>query len=363
MEKPELQPIATKVIKKCEGLPVALVTTAKALKGESTGVWRNALEELKRSAPTNIRGMIKNVYTCLELSYNHLASDEVKSFFLLCGLLGDLDISLDDLLKYGVGLDLFDYMDSLEKARDKVVTLVKILKASSLLLDGQYLKTSSLYFVEEEGNGYVRMHDIIRDVAKSIASKDPHRFLVKEDVSLQEWEKRGGVLNNCNGMSLTCTRVQELPKRLVCPKLGFFLLDCSCNPLKIPDTFFEEMKEVRVLSLSASNLTRLPSSLLFLSNLRTLCLFGWFWSMFKDTKVLGELNKLQILNIVGYESAELPKEMMQLTDLRMLSLSNCIVLTPRNVISSFSRLEHLSVKNIIYEWEKGELFGDARLRF
>ena len=263
VEKPELQPIATKVVKKCEGLPVALVTTAKTLKGESTGVWRNVLEELKRSAPTNIRGMSKNVYTCLELSYNHLESDEVKSFFLLCGLLGDLDISLDDLLKYGVGLDLFDYMDSLEKARDKVVTLVKILKASSLLLDGQYLKTSSLYFVEEEGNGYVRMHDVIRDVAKSIASKDPHRFLAKVDASLQEWEKRDGVLNNCNGMSLTCTRVQELPKRLVCPKLGFFLLDGSCNPLKIPDSFFEEMKEVKSFKLVCIYSTAFITSLSF----------------------------------------------------------------------------------------------------
>ena len=92
----ELQPVATKVVKECEGLPVAIVTIAKALKGESVGVWRNALEELRSFAPTNIRGVSKNVYSCLKLSYNHLESNDAKSLFLLCGLLGDGDISMDD---------------------------------------------------------------------------------------------------------------------------------------------------------------------------------------------------------------------------------------------------------------------------
>ena len=86
----------------------------------------------------------------------------------------------------------------------------------------------------EEGNEYVRMHDVIRDVARSIASKDPHRFMVNKDISLQE-------------------RVHELQEGLVCPKLELFLFDNYYVSLRIPDTFFQEMKEVRVLSLSAAN--------------------------------------------------------------------------------------------------------------
>ena len=42
----ELLPIATEVVKECEGLQVAIVTIAKALKGESGSVWRTVLEEL-----------------------------------------------------------------------------------------------------------------------------------------------------------------------------------------------------------------------------------------------------------------------------------------------------------------------------
>ena len=112
----ELLPIATEVSKECEGLPVAIATIAKSLKGESWGIWRTALEELQKSTLTNIKGVSKNVYSCLELSYKYLESKEAKPLFLLCGLLGNGDISLDDLLKYVMGLDLFGYMDSLKQS-------------------------------------------------------------------------------------------------------------------------------------------------------------------------------------------------------------------------------------------------------
>ena len=76
--------------------------------------------------------------------------------------------------------------------------------------------------MEEEGNGFVRIHDVIRDVARSIASRDPHPFVVNEDVNLQEWEQRGVKMRNCSRMSLKCRRVQELPGGLVCPNLISF---------------------------------------------------------------------------------------------------------------------------------------------
>ena len=73
----ELQPTARETVKECEGLlPVAIVTIAKALKDESLAIWKNALEELRSSAPTNIRGVDDKVYGCLKWSYNHLKGNE-----------------------------------------------------------------------------------------------------------------------------------------------------------------------------------------------------------------------------------------------------------------------------------------------
>ena len=106
------------------------------------------------------------------------------------------------------------------------------------------------------------------------------------------------------------------------------------------------MKEVRVLSLFRIDLTQLPSSLHFLSNLRTLCLHRC--RTLKDITILGELKKLQILSLVDCGILVFPKEMMQLTDLRMLNLVDSRILGPRNVISSLSRLEYLCMRIILW---------------
>ena len=353
VESPDLQSIAINIVKKCDGLPVAIVTIANALKKESPPVWKNALEELRRSAPTNIRGVSKNVYSCLELSYKHLEGDEVKSLFLLCGLLGVGDISMDHLLQYAMGLNLFKGLYSCEKAANKLITLVEKLKVSSLLLDNED-GDSDIHRSKFLDHAFViRMHDVVRDVARSIASKDPHRFVVKEGVELQEWQ-RTDECRNCSRMSLMCRNMDELAQGLVCPQLEFFLLNSSNDDysyLKIPDDFFLDTKQLRVLGLYSASLALSPSSFGFLSNLQTLCLNK---CKLQDIAVIGKLKRLQILNLSGSNIERLPKEMMELSDLRVLDLQYCYSLRviPRNVISSLSQLEYLSMYECsLIKWE------------
>ena len=229
MEGDQLQPIAIKVLDECGGLPISIVTIATALKDETVAVWKNALDELRSCAPTNIRGMEEKVYSCLDWSYNRLKGDEVKSLFLLCGCLSYYgDISMDQMLRYATGLDFFDGIDSLKRARNKLVTSVETLKASSLLLDGTEddgdgsgVGASRLLFMDGDHKS-VRMHDLVRDVARIIASKDPHRFKVVEDVpSDQDWTE---IEDESKFISSYCKTVHELPPKLVCPKLHFFYI-------------------------------------------------------------------------------------------------------------------------------------------
>ena len=63
----QLKSIAIKVLRECDGLPVAIVTVAKALKGQSEAVWNNALQELENSAA------IKTSRTCMK-KYTHVWS-------------------------------------------------------------------------------------------------------------------------------------------------------------------------------------------------------------------------------------------------------------------------------------------------
>ncbi|KAL6332452.1 hypothetical protein AAG906_008062 [Vitis piasezkii] len=326
VEKPELRPIAVDVAKKCDGLPVAIVTIANALRGEKVGVWENALEELKTATPISIRGVTEDVYSCLELSYNHLKSDEVKSLFLLCALLGDGDISMDRLLQHAMGLNLFKRIYSWTQATNKLIALVQILKASSLLLEGEDGDDHSSLCFDENENTLVRMHDVVRDVARSIASKDPHHFVVREAVELREWQ-RADECRNCTRISLIRRNMDELPQGLV------------------------YTKQLRILDLSKVSLTPSPSSLGFLSNLQTLRLNQ---CQIQDITVIGELKKLQVLSLAESNIEQLPNEVAQLSDLRMLDLRDCdsLKVIPRNVISSLSQLEYLSMKGSFrIEWE------------
>ncbi|KAM3288852.1 hypothetical protein P3S67_022282 [Capsicum chacoense] len=75
---PSLPEVAKDVAKECKGLPLAIVTVAGALKGKTKPSWEDALVELQKSAPKNIRGVLANVYQHLKISYNHLESDEAR---------------------------------------------------------------------------------------------------------------------------------------------------------------------------------------------------------------------------------------------------------------------------------------------
>ena len=360
VEGEQLRPIAIKVLDECGGLPIAIVTIATALKGETVAVWNNALDELRRCAPINIRGMEEKVYSCLEWSYNRLKGDEVKSLYLLCGCLSYYgDISMDQMLRYATGLNFFEHIDSLEGAINKLVTLVKTLKASSLLLDGTKdgdgsgVGASRLLFMDGDHKS-VRMHDLVRDVARILASKDPHRFKVVEDVpSDQDWTE---IEDESKFISLYCKAVHELPPRLVCPKLQFFILQSNSGASlnTIPNTFFEGMSQLKVLALSGMHFPTLPSTLQSLANLRTLCLDR---CKLGDMTIIGELKKLQVLSMVGSDIQQLPRKMMQLTNLRLLDLNYCeeLKVISRDILSSLSRLECLFMKSSFSEWAAEEV--------
>jgi hypothetical protein len=51
----------------------------------------------------------------------------------------------------------------------------------------------------------------------------------------------------------------ELPERLECPQVKLIILERQKDALQIPNTFFEGVKNLKVLVLSDICLTKLPS--------------------------------------------------------------------------------------------------------
>ncbi|XP_062012591.1 probable disease resistance protein At4g27220 [Rosa rugosa] len=328
--------VAIQIAEKCGGLPLLVVTVASALKEKKKlQAWKDALRRLKSFDKEE---STKKAYLALEWSYDQLDDKELKPIFLLCGMIvAQNHICLQDVLKYGMGLDLFKNISTVEEAQDSMDTLIEKLKDSCLLLDS-------------DTEGYVRMHDLVCDVAKWIARRDQYILSVEYGGEFKEWPAKD-FLKKCTIISLPCSNIPTLSEiPLECPKLEMFLLYSKDDSVVIPSNFFSEMQKLKVLDLTNMCMPSLPLSLQYLKTLQTLCLDQ---CTLGDITLLGQLSSLEILSLLKSDVKELPREIGQLTRLRLLDLSECAqleVISP-TVISSLMRLEDLRMRNSFNKWE------------
>ncbi|XP_062026989.1 disease resistance protein At4g27190-like [Rosa rugosa] len=327
-----IRSVAIEVAKKCGGLPVLIVTVARALKDRNKlHHWNDTLRRLRGF---DNKELTEKAYLALEWSYDQLEDKELKPLFLLCGIIVVKNhIYLTDLLKYGFGLDLIKNVNKIEDAREALYTLVDKLKDSCLLLDSDI-------------NMHVRMHDLVCEVATQIASRDRHVLSVEYGGELKEWPDKD-FFERCSKMSLKSSNIpmlSEVPWE--CPKLEMFHL----YEKSIPSNFFSEMEKLKVLGLTEVWMMSLPPSLQLLKNLQTLCLEEcWL----KEVALVGHLSNLEFLSFARSNINQLPKEIGQLIRLRWLDLSDCVrlrVISP-GVISRLERLEDLSLRNVFLKWE------------
>ncbi|XP_028052767.1 disease resistance protein At4g27190-like [Camellia sinensis] len=346
VDTPDMQPIAEQVVNECGGLPLALVTIGRALKHKSNSVWTDTLRQLRMPGGKRTLGVNAMVYQALELSYNYLQHEEAKSLFLLCCLYPeDCDIQIEDLVRLGMGLELFEDINGLGEARDRVRALIDQLKSCYLLLDS-----------DKHKDDCIKMHDVVRDVGISIASdsRGTTVFLIRHGDNLRGWPKKH-TYENYTSISLMSGNIIELPEGLRCPRLRMLLLACMNDSLRIPNGFFDGMRELQVLNLELISIPLLPSSLPFMRNLHTICLQG---CKLDNITLIGELLNLEILSFRDSSVEVLPEEIGKLAKLRLLDLTGCHRLeriTP-GVISSLVQLEELYMIGSFSNWEadKGE---------
>ncbi|GLT87851.1 hypothetical protein SLE2022_059090 [Rubroshorea leprosula] len=334
-ESKELHDTAIEIVRRCGGLPLAITTMAKALKNKEPYQWRDALRKLRNPSSENFHGIPAEVYSAIELSYYHLESEKLQETFLLCCLMGH-KASIQDLLKYGVGLGLFAL--TIEEARDEVFTLISKLKASSLLID-------------DSDNDYFDMHDLAQDVAVSIARRNRHGLLLTGDHAPRECLDMEA-MKDFKWIWLEKANINELPDEFESQLTLFSLVDNDPS-LQIPADFFKGMPRLKVLDMTRMHMSSLPSSICLLQNLHTLCLHH---SVLGDIRIIGELKNLEILSLPWAVVEELPREIGQLTRLKLLDLSNCTKLRiiPPRVFANMSRLEELLLGNSFDGWEVDE---------
>ncbi|GMN43663.1 hypothetical protein TIFTF001_012865 [Ficus carica] len=344
VEQPEFHSLAIEVVRECGCLPLAIKVVAGPLKRQNILVlWKDTLNKLRRIiSPTNIAEPLREVYRSIRLSYDSLA-DEDKLLLLLCSLYGeDTDIEVEDLRMIGVGWGLFQNVSTLADARTRVESLVVKLKDRCLLLGG-------------DDDDWVKMHDVIRDVAVSIASNEGgmHSVTINELEDCQNKKK----LKDSKAISiLRHPGSNQLPERLECSELELFLLHSGQgDPIPIPNHFFEGSKDqLKSLFFERANLVSVPPSLHSLQNLQTLRLRG---CVLEDVNFIGDLKNLQILDLSESTIKQLPVKVRQLSRLQLLNLEGCkdLKLIEPDVISSLKQLEELYISEYFDKWEVEEV--------
>ncbi|KAK6933606.1 NB-ARC [Dillenia turbinata] len=340
----EVRHVAIKVAKECGGLPLAIVVVARALKGKNLTRWEDALCQLHASTPTNVEGVHMNVYSRLRLSYDYLDGEEIKHFFLLFSLFPeDSNVSIERQMRYGMGLGLFHQGGlggTIKEARKRAHSFVDILKSACLLLDG-----------DEEGT--VRVHDVVRDFCiSSIASKgQQHVFLVKPGWEFTEWPEID-CSADYTAISLANSNIKQFPCGIDSPKLKCLVFDGRNQEVNIANSFFDAMKELKVLDVSWVRIPLFPPSQGLLGKLRTLCLRH---CSLGEMEMIGDLKGLEVLSLNNseFKDDKLPKGISLLTGLRLLDLSDCSdLMIPYGILSNLSRLEELYLAERFDKWEK-----------
>ncbi|KAJ9175175.1 hypothetical protein P3X46_013754 [Hevea brasiliensis] len=327
---PELRSIAIEIAKKCAGLPLLLDKVATDLRNRESYAWNDKLKQLSVFDNEEIYAKVHSV---LESSYNDLPGNEVKSCFLLCGLLGLYNITIRSFLKYVMGLSLFKHISTVKEARNKVYTLIDTLKAKCLLIDG-------------DKYGFVKMHDVVRDTALLIASREQHAFIgTRSGSELMKWPNKDSAR-----ISLPYCDIEDLPEGWECPKAELLLLFTEVLSLGIPDLFFKGIRNLEVVDFTGMHFVSLPSSLAFLSNLHTLCLHR---CQLDDIAIIGDLKQLRVLSFANSYIVELPRQIEELTRLKLLDVSDCskLKMIPASALSKLSQLEALYMSNSFDQWE------------
>ncbi|KAL5549207.1 hypothetical protein UlMin_004438 [Ulmus minor] len=334
---PQIEDIASRLVQNCDGLPLGIVTMAGCMKGvDDICEWRNALQRMEESKAAQ-EDMETKVFRVLRYSYDNLKDTAVQQCFLYCSLFPeDHKIERDELIEYLIDERLIDGGKSRQAKFDTGHTILNKLENVCLLEGGKIFR---------ENRRYVKMHDLIRDMAIQITSTSP-RFLVEAGVGLEDIPEDDIWSDDLVRISLMRNYILWLPSNASprWPRLLTLLLNNNGIDT-IPDCFFMHMNELTVLDLSSNrNISRLPSSI---SNLRSLtALLLVECENLKYVPSLENLTALRRLDISYTGVAELPQGIEMLVNLSYLNLEGTsIKKIPHGILSKLCHLEYLKLLN------------------
>ncbi|KAJ0693012.1 putative P-loop containing nucleoside triphosphate hydrolase, leucine-rich repeat domain superfamily [Helianthus annuus] len=296
----KLQRTGEDIVKKCCGLPIAIVTIAKTLSGDIEEAWEKALWRLERDDLKDLESITNRIF---EMSYENLKEDEDKAIFLLSGLFpDDFNIRTEDLLRYGWGLSIFKDDKTLATARSHMKICVKNLIRANLL-------------TESDENGCVKMHDLVRRAfVLSNFSKVKQASITNLDkIAVERLAK-----NSYERILLKGEGMCDFPSDINYTNLSLLILMDGYEFSK----FLQDIDKLEVVSYENMGIPVLLKTFEHSTTLQTLCLRSC--SLTGDISSLGSLCNLETLSLVDCNIRRLPSAIGKLKKLKLLDLSGCV---------------------------------------
>ncbi|TYJ11980.1 hypothetical protein E1A91_A11G316000v1 [Gossypium mustelinum] len=305
-----------------------VVGESACMKGISNPrVWKNAVNEL-RGYVRNIRDMEDKVFASIKFSYDRLEKGDQDCFFYCALYPEDNQIKKEEIIQYWMEEGLIDEMGSRKAIEDCGHSILEKFEQNFLL-------------ERVENSAYVKMHDVVRDMALHMTRK---RFMVKAGKWLKMLPNEEEWGEDLEKVSLMHNSISAIPQHMKCPKFPkLTTLLLSHNSLKeIPGSFFEHFPNLKILDLSHNPFESLPSSISALEKLTVLLLIRCY-NLASLPSVL-KLQALKKLRLRGSGIKEIPQGLEMLVNLRYLDLlaMHPILRNPEQM-REFNKLEVLEV--------------------
>ncbi|RVW74221.1 putative disease resistance RPP13-like protein 1 [Vitis vinifera] len=300
-----LEPIGRKIIKKCDGLPLAANTLAGLLRcKQDEKTWKDMLN----SEIWDLRTEQSRILPSLHLSYHYLPT-KVKQCFAYCSIFPkDYEFQKEELILLWVAQGLVGSLKGGETMEDVGEICFQNLLSRSFFQQSGHNKSM---FV---------MHDLIHDLAQFVSGEFCFRLEMGQQKNVSKNARHLSYDREEFDISKKFDPLHDIDKlRTFLPlnKPGYVSI-CYLGEKVLHDVL-PEFRCMRVLSLACYKITYLPDS-------------------------FGNLKHLRYLNLSNTEIRKLPKSIGMLLNLQSLILSKCRWLTELPAeIGKLINLRHLDI--------------------
>ncbi|KAM1368444.1 hypothetical protein PS1_001772 [Malus domestica] len=379
----DLEELSLNIVKRCEGLPLAIVSIGGLLstKAKVVSEWQKFYNSLSSELESNPH--LTSLTRILSLSYHHLPY-YLKSCVLYFGIFPeDYSVSCIRLVRLWIAEGF------VKPKRGK--TLEEVGEEYLMELIHRSLVQVSEVYIDGKARG-CRVHDLLHDVLLKkgldssfchVLSKDESTFKpttrrLSMDISpsealgsfiqshirsvftfnLEEWP--GSFLDTLSGnikllkvLDFTDAPINQLPKYVGDLYLLTYLSLRNTRVMLLPD-FIGNLQNLETLDLKQSLVYEIPAKINKLVKLRHLLAYhrdynydvGLYWNLERGVKIHEGIGCLQALQKLSYVEANhggirLIKELGKLRQLRKLGLKNLKSEDGRAVCASIEKMNHL----------------------